>query len=53
MGTQLELPNWNNLQFMTELGFDLDNAYSYLSFAAVVYFDEEGFDLPGTGSSKK
>jgi hypothetical protein len=52
VGGQLELHDWNNLQFMTELGVDLDNAYSYLSFAAVIYFDEEGFDLPGSNANK-
>lgn len=50
VGTQLEIPDWKNLQFMTELGFDLENAYSYLSFAGVIYFDEEGFDLPGSST---
>lgn len=45
IGTQLQLPDWQNLQFMAELGFELDNSYSYISGAAVFYFDEEGFEL--------
>jgi hypothetical protein len=44
-GTQLEIPHWKNLQFMGEIGLDLENAPSHVSFGAVLYFDEEGFSL--------
>jgi hypothetical protein len=44
-GTQLQLEQWKNLQFMAEVGTDLDHALSHVSFAAVFYFDETGFSL--------
>lgn len=49
VGTQVELDGWDTLQFMTELGADLASAYSHISLAAVLYFDEEhGFLLPSS-----
>lgn len=47
VGSQVKLKDWRNLQFIGEFGAELDNAESYISFGAVIYFDEEGFDLPG------
>ena len=41
LGSQIQLEQWKNLQFMAEFGFDLDNAPGYVAAAAVFYFDEE------------
>lgn len=41
VGSQLQVEKWKNLQFMGEIGLDLDKAPSYLSIAAVFYFDSE------------
>lgn len=40
-GSQLEIPKWKNLQFIGELGLNLDNAFSYVSVGAILYFDSE------------
>lgn len=40
-GTQLQVPKWKKLQFMGEVGVDLDSAVSHVSIAALLYFDEE------------
>jgi len=40
-GSQLQVEKWKNLQFMAEIGFDIDKAYSYVSGSVVYYFDEE------------
>lgn len=46
LGTQLQVPQWKNLQFMGEIGLDLNEAPGYIAFAAVFYFDsEKGFSL--------
>jgi hypothetical protein len=46
LGTQLQIEKWKNLQFMAEVGLDLGNALSYVTVAAVWYFDEQnGFQL--------
>ena len=46
VGSQLRVERWKNLQFMGEVGMDLGNALSYISLAAVWYFDfEHGFEL--------
>ncbi len=46
VGSQLQVEQWKNLQFMAEIGLDLDKAPSYISFAGVFYFDSEnGFSL--------
>lgn len=42
-GGQLQVPAWKNLQFMAEVGVNLDHSFSYVSAAAVFYFDNEGF----------
>ena len=41
VGTQMQFPRWKNLQFMAEVGVDIDNAPSYISGGAILYFDEE------------
>lgn len=46
VGSQLQIEAWKNLQFMAEVGIDIDNSPGYISGAAVLYFDEEnGFTL--------
>lgn len=46
VGSQLQLEMWKNLQFIGEIGFDLDQAPGYLSVGAIMYFDgENGFTL--------
>lgn len=45
-GSQVQVEAWKNLQFMGEVGINLDNAPSHVAAAAVLYFDEEkGFEL--------
>lgn len=45
-GAQMQLPQWKNLQFIGEIGLDLDNAFSHIAAAAIFYFDDEnGFSL--------
>jgi hypothetical protein len=44
-GAQVQVPQWKNLQFMGEVGVDLDKALSHVSVAAIWYFDESGFEL--------
>jgi hypothetical protein len=41
LGTQLQIKKWTNLQFMGEVGVDLNEALSHIALAAVFYFDEE------------
>jgi hypothetical protein len=46
LGSQLQVEAWRNLQFIAEVGLDLDEAPGYLSVGAIMYFDgEEGFSL--------
>jgi hypothetical protein len=46
LGTQLQLATYKNLQFIGEIGLDLDQAPGYVSVGAVWYFDREnGFSL--------
>jgi hypothetical protein len=40
-GTQLQVPKWKKLQFIAEVGMDLSKALSHVSFAAILYFDDE------------
>ncbi|MBX3022011.1 MAG: hypothetical protein KF799_10075 [Bdellovibrionales bacterium] len=44
-GTQLQVSKWKKLQFMTEVGVDLDKALSHFSIAALLYFDEYGIAI--------
>jgi hypothetical protein len=45
-GAQLQIEKWKNLQFMAEVGVNLDKADGYVSVAGVFYFDEQnGFEL--------
>ena len=45
-GTQLQVEKWKRLQFLGEVGVDLDHALSHISVAAVFYYDgENGFKL--------
>lgn len=44
-GTQLQLEQWKKLQFIGELGVDLDNAPSHVSVGAIFYYDENGFGI--------
>lgn len=43
LGTQIKTNQWKNVQFMTELGLNLKDAYSYISLGLLLYFD------PNTG----
>ena len=45
VGSQLQVERWKTLQFIAEVGVELDNAPSHVSLGAVVYFDEEGFAI--------
>ena len=46
VGSQLQVERWKNLQFLAEIGIDLDNSPGYISVAGVFYFDQEqGFTL--------
>lgn len=40
-GSQMQFERWKKLQFMAEIGVDLQHALSHVSLAAVLYFDEE------------
>ena len=45
-GSQLQIEKWKNLQFMGEIGLELEHAFSHISLAAIYYFDPEtGFEL--------
>jgi hypothetical protein len=45
-GSQVQIEAWKNLQFMGEVGINLDNSPSHIAAAAVLYFDEsKGFEL--------
>lgn len=45
-GAQIQVERWKNLQFIGEVGINLDHAYSYVSAGAIFYFDtENGFKL--------
>jgi len=41
-GTRWRPAGYKNLSFMTELGINLNAAFSYISFGAIVPFDESG-----------
>lgn len=45
VGTQLQLEQWKKMQFIGELGINLDNAPSHLSVGAIFYFDENGLSI--------
>lgn len=45
VGSQLQLPQWKKMQFIGELGVNLDNALSHVSLGAIFYFDENGFSI--------
>lgn len=46
LGSQYQSNEWRNLQFMGEVGINLNKSYSYISAAAIFYFDENsGFKL--------
>ena len=40
-GTQLQVEKWKNLQFIAEVGANLNNALSHVSFGAIYYIDPE------------
>lgn len=40
-GTQLQIEKWKNLQFIAEVGANLDNALSHVSVGAIFYFDQD------------
>ena len=40
-GSQLQVAKWQNLQFLAEVGVDLEEALSHVAVAAVFYFDED------------
>jgi len=45
-GAQLQVGSWKNLQFIGEIGLDLDEAFSYFTAGAIMYLDSEtGFSL--------
>ncbi len=41
LGTQLQIPTWQKLQFIAEVGIDLDKAPGYLNVGAIFYWDSE------------
>jgi hypothetical protein len=41
LGSQLQVEQLKNLQFIAELGLDLDHAFPYVSVGALFYFDNE------------
>ncbi len=41
LGTQLQIPTWQKLQFIAEVGIDLDKSPGYLNVGAVFYWDSE------------
>jgi hypothetical protein len=46
IGSQLQVPQWKNLQFIAEVGIDFSNAFDHISAGAIFYFDtENGFRL--------
>ncbi len=58
VGSQLEIDKWKNLQFMAELGVELNEAPSYFGVGVVYYWDPSvGFILqpgsPGTESDSE
>jgi hypothetical protein len=42
VGSQLQVEKWSKLQFIAEVGADLNHALSHISVAAILYFDESG-----------
>ena len=40
-GAQIQVERWKNLQFIGEVGINLEHAYSYVSAGALFYFDTE------------
>lgn len=49
VGSQLKIPQFENLEFIAEVGIDLNESPGYLSVGAVYYFDStgEGFQRGG------
>lgn len=46
LGSQLQLEGLKNVQFLAEIGLNMDKAPGYISFAAVFYYDREnGFSI--------
>lgn len=46
IGSQLQIEAYKNLQFIGEIGLDLEQAPGYVSLGAIFYFDREnGFSL--------
>lgn len=41
VGSQLQLEQWKNLQFIAEVGVDLNNAPGFVNVGAIFYFDQE------------
>lgn len=41
LGSQFQIEKWKNLQFMAEIGLELEHAISHIGVAAVFYFDPE------------
>lgn len=54
VGSQLQLDKWKNLQFMAELGVELNEAPSYFGVGAIFYWDPAvGFKLePGAAPAQ-
>jgi hypothetical protein len=45
VGSQLQVEKWKTMQFMAEVGIDIDNSPGYVAGAVVFYFDKEGFSI--------
>ncbi len=46
LGSQLQLERWKNLQFIGEVGLDLDNSLAHVEVGAIFYFDDKnGFEI--------
>lgn len=46
IGSQLQIEKWKNLQFIAEIGIELNESPSYVGAGAILYFDSEnGFTL--------
>lgn len=45
IGSQLQVPKWENIQFMAEIGVDVDQALSHITVGALWYFDQNGFEV--------
>lgn len=42
LGSEFKAIDLQNIRFFAELGFDLNKSFSYISFAATLYFDDSG-----------